>query len=41
MNPDRYVWAKTWDEVMELLSKHGAGTKALVIDEGAIVSFKE
>lgn len=39
--PDRYIWAKTWNEVMEALSKHGAGTKALVIDEGAIVSFKE
>lgn len=37
---DRYIWAKTWDEVLTILSDRGPGSKVLVIDEGAIASFR-
>lgn len=41
MAADRYVWAKTWDEVMNALTWKGPGTRVLIIDEGAVASFKE
>ena len=37
--PKKVVAAKTWDQVLSLLSSHGPGTKASVISDGSIGYF--
>lgn len=37
--PDKVLFAKTWDDVMSLLSEHGAETTASVIPDGTISYF--
>lgn len=37
--PQKLVFAKTWDEVLVLLAERGSGTKASVISDGTIARF--
>jgi nickel-dependent lactate racemase len=39
--PEKVVFAKTWDAVLDLLSSHGAGTSASIISDGSISYFPE
>lgn len=38
--PDKVVFAKTWEQVMELLACHGSGTSASIIPDGTISYFR-
>lgn len=38
-NPDKVVYAQTWEEVLELLGNHKAGTTASVLTDGTISYF--
>lgn len=35
-NPEKIIWAETWEEVMKLIGDHGEGTKASVLADGTI-----
>lgn len=37
--PDKIIFAKTWDEVMRFLEEHGSGTKASILFDGTISYF--
>lgn len=37
--PDKIIFAKTWDEVMRFLEEHGSGTKASILSDGTISYF--
>ncbi len=39
--PDKVIFAKTWEEVMTLLGNHGAGTNASVFSDGTISYFNK
>ena len=36
---DRYVWAKTWEDVLANLSHHGEGTRAAVLADATIMYY--
>jgi len=38
---DQVIWATSWEEVMDLLGNHGAGTKTAVYQDGTIMYFTE
>lgn len=40
IQPDRYVWAKTWEEVMDHLRGHGPGTQAAVLTDACMMFFR-
>jgi len=41
VEPQKIVFAKTWDEVLALLSDHGTGTKVSVLSDATIGYFQE
>jgi nickel-dependent lactate racemase len=40
IQPDRYVWARTWEEVMNHLRSHGPGTRAAVLTDACMMFFR-